>query len=1135
MRKLQIITANFFCLSLLIATGFANVQAGRTPTAEDPNNIGTVLSQTQIKAKIDAITARQDLDTASKTQLLNLYQSTQEYLANIDVLAAKTVEFEAALKQAPDKIKKLQREINLGQQKLTRQKTEDFSRISDEELAQRLLLEKEKFNSLDEQIKKLEKELILQNARPQLIHKETIVAQQALEEAQKKPEILLSHTASKLEPEARQQLQNTQIAARNSELKMLSVEASSNLIRVELLKTELQLANIQKDLIAPAISAIESLISERRQQEAQKMQTELTQAEKTVSNKHPLIQQTTRENIKYSRDLQTITAKIETFREHKAKIEAMATEIDADYKNAEKKIRLAGLSPVLGKILREQRRNLTSQDFVLEPKAIQNETDLTSLEQFKNDDKLNTFSDMDAYLKDLMAQQVDKALPADDRMMIQAELRVLLNNQKELLTKLSAADTAYLRTLGDFDFAKQQMLNQANKYAEYLDENLLWVPSSAPITTDYLRGLYYSIRWLLSPLNWAALIKDTILVAWENWFLSFIAIVGLIVLPIVRNWAKRQLVTIAGKIEKIYTDSFFYTVNALGYTLILVLPLPIFVYFFGWFLSSNLHAADFSKAVGVGLQSTAIPLFGIQFFYRLFASNGIAIRHFQWQKNSAKLLQRQAAWLRFVIIPGVFIIHSTGASTISNYGDTLGRLALIIIMMALAVFIARLLNPTTGLLQDYIKNNPEDWFTKFRYIWYPIGIAIPLAVVGFAVAGYYLSALELQQKLIITLRLIFISIIIHELVIRWLTLANRQLALMNARQKRKTALTEKTEKPLSAEGVGGDDPVLPIDEHLIDIPTINAQTIKLLIMFIGFSLIVGFWMIWRNILPAFSFLEHKVLWQHLVTVDNQQIYQSVTLTNLLMAGLYIFIMVVSVRNFSGVMELLLFSRISIAAGGRYAVNQIAKYLIISISFICIANELGGSWSQVQWLVAALSVGLGFGLQEIFANLVSGIILLFERPIRVGDTVTISNVTGKVSRIQMRATTLIDPDQKELIIPNKTFITSQLVNWTLSDSTTRIVIPIKIAYGSNVDLAHKVMLEVVRSIPSVLEDPAPSVVLTGFGENVLEFSVRVYVGELANRLPVTHALHVNLEKRLRENNMEPFLHNVTQGLLTIKGA
>ena len=1117
MANARLNNVKVICFLIMFAVGLGNAQAEKIPV----NSItGPEITQNQIKANIDELNTKPGVDEAIKAQLLLIYQSAQDNLANTASYTAKTAEFVAAIKQAPEKAKRVQREIGQGQQKLAKQKPEDFTGISDEELEQRLILEKEKINGLDEQAKKLEKELALQNDRPQLIRQETIIAQQALEAAQKKLEIPARPT-SKQEADARQIQQTTLIDARNAELKMLSAEASSNLIRVELLKAELQLVSIQKDLLAPAILAIENLVNERRQQAAINLENELAQAEKTASGKHSLIHQIARENIKYSRDLQTITAKIETYSELKNRVDADANEIEADFKSAEKKISLAGLSPVLGKILREQRRNLASQDqLILDSDAIQNETALASLEQFRVDDKLKAFSDMDAYLKDLLDQQVDESLPADQRMKVQAELRVLLNNQKEVLNKLSVADTSYLRTLGDFDFAKQQLQAQANKFAEYLDERLLWVPSSAPINSDYLSGLYHSVRWLLSPLNWLALIKDTAMVAGQNPFLTLVALLALFVLPMVRGWAKRELLAIAEKIEKIYTDNFNYTLQALAYTLILVLPLPVFVYFLGWFLSGNSHGADFSKAVGIGLQSTAIPLFVLQFFYRLFASSGIAIRHFQWQKSSAKLLQKQAAWLRFVIVPGVFIINSTGASALSSHSDNLGRLALIIVTTALSVFFARLLNPTTGLLHTYIKNNPGDWFVKLRYVWCPLIIAIPLVIAGFAVAGYYLSALELQQKLIVTVRLIFSVVIVFELVIRWLTLINRKLALKNARQKRKTALL--SEKQVSSEGVGGDDPALPVDEQLIDIPTINAQTIKLLIMFIGFSLIVGFWMIWSNILPAFSFLDRIELWQHVVMVDNQESHQPVTLTNLLMAGLYVSIVAVSVRNFPGLMELLVFSRFSIAAGGRYAVNQLAKYSIIAIGFIFIASELGGSWSQVQWLVAALSVGLGFGLQEIFANLVSGIILLFERPIRVGDTVTISNVTGKVSRIQMRATTLLDIDQKELIVPNKTFITSQFVNWTLSDTITRVVIPIRIAYGTDVELAHKVMIDAVRATPQVLEEPAPGVVFTGFGERGLEFSVRVFVSELANRLPATHKLHVNLEKALRENNIQvPF--------------
>ncbi|MBL6986477.1 MAG: mechanosensitive ion channel [Methylobacter sp.] len=1104
-------------LLLTITLSSAGALAKTATSIVGQKSVTFEINQDTLKAKIEAINAREGLDEQTKSKLLSVYQAAEDNLANIEKYKAQISTFKKAIKQAPEQTKKLQKEIELTLLRISRQKQEDFSRIPVEELEQRLILERGKISNLDEQIKKLQSDLEEQYSRPKSIREEMLAAQQSLDAAQKKLEIPVNKADAKMDVEARQVQLKTLIESRIAELKMLDVEGISNPARVELLKTQLQLLDMKKAALIPIVNTIESLTFDLRQQEAKQMQDALSQAEKEVSGKHIILQESTRDNIQYSRDLQDITAKIEQYSEQKATVDAQVNEIESDFKSAEKKISLAGLSPALGKILREQRRNLPVQDaFEQQSQTIQNETALTSLAQFKVEDKLKQLVDIDEDLKEMMGQQVDQALPVEQRMMIQAELRVLLNNQKELLNKLDVAYSTYLRTLGDLDFARQQMITQAGKFAIYLDERLLWVPSSEPISLKYITDLYHSTQWLLSPFNWMAVTKDAAKLALQYPFLAAVAVLCLIGLQLGRRWAKRQLKSISGYVEKIYLDNFYYTLRALAYTLLLVMPLPLLINYLGWFLSRDIHVDDFSRAVGDGLQGVGLPLFFLQFFYRLFAPDGIARKHFQWKESSAILLRKQIAWIRFVVVPGVFIINCTSASKFSAHSDSLGRLALMIIMTAMVVFTIRILHPSNGLLRDYINKNPYGWIAKLRYVWYSTVISMPLVIIGFAVAGYYLSALELQQKLIITLRLIFLTIIIHAMVVRWLTLVNRQLAIANARQKRKTAAI--AEKHLA----GSEDPVLPIDEQQIDIPKINAQTMKLLNVFIGFTLVIGIWLIWKNILPAFSFLEQIVLWQHLVNVDNQESYQPVTLINLLLAGFYVFIAVVSIRNFSGVMELLVFRRLSIEAGGRYAVNQLAKYGLFSIGFICVANELGGSWSQVQWLVAALSVGLGFGLQEIFANMVSGIILLFERPIRVGDTVTIGDVSGKVSRIQMRATTLIDWDQKELIVPNKTFITSQLVNWTLSDATTRLVIPIGIAYGSDVELAHKVMINTIKAMPLVLTEPEPSVLFIGFGDSSLDFSIRIFVSELSNRLPATHDLHIRLDKALREHNIEiPF--------------
>jgi potassium efflux system protein len=182
--------------------------------------------------------------------------------------------------------------------------------------------------------------------------------------------------------------------------------------------------------------------------------------------------------------------------------------------------------------------------------------------------------------------------------------------------------------------------------------------------------------------------------------------------------------------------------------------------------------------------------------------------------------------------------------------------------------------------------------------------------------------------------------------------------------------------------------------------------------------------------------------------------------------------------------------------------------------------LGVRWSQLQWMAAALTVGLGFGLQEIFANFVSGLIILIERPIRVGDTVTVGGVSGIVTRIRIRATAVTDWNRKELIVPNKRFITEDVINWTLSDPLTRLDIPVGIAYGSDTALALKLLHDATLDVPGVLDSPEAEVFFVGFGDNSLNFEVRVYARELSNkgRTKVVHGVHLAVDRLFREHDV-----------------
>jgi len=225
--------------------------------------------------------------------------------------------------------------------------------------------------------------------------------------------------------------------------------------------------------------------------------------------------------------------------------------------------------------------------------------------------------------------------------------------------------------------------------------------------------------------------------------------------------------------------------------------------------------------------------------------------------------------------------------------------------------------------------------------------------------------------------------------------------------------------------------------------------------------------------------------------------------------------VVALRTLPSTLDLVLRQRPNSDAGTRFAFAALTRYFIVVAGVMATFGLLGVRWGHLQWLAAALTVGLGFGLQEIFANFVSGLIVLFERRVRVGDVITVGNVTGTVTTISTRASTLLDFDRKEVMVPNKTLITEQLTNWTLTDAVTRLSIKVGVAYGSDPDRVHRVLLEAAHEDPRVLEQPEPQSLLLALGSSAMEFELRVFVQRVDLRPEIRSALQGRIVALLRE--------------------
>ena len=194
----------------------------------------------------------------------------------------------------------------------------------------------------------------------------------------------------------------------------------------------------------------------------------------------------------------------------------------------------------------------------------------------------------------------------------------------------------------------------------------------------------------------------------------------------------------------------------------------------------------------------------------------------------------------------------------------------------------------------------------------------------------------------------------------------------------------------------------------------------------------------------------------------------------------------------------LLSKSKIDIGVRIAVGTIVRYIVLIIGIIVILQSAGINLSAITVLAGAIGVGIGFGLQNITNNFVSGIIILFERPIKVGDRIEMGDVSGDVVRISMRSTTIVTNDNISIIVPNSDFISSKVINWSHTDRNIRFNFPIGVSYNEDPQNIRMLLLEVVKENTGVLHEPEPDVLFEGYGDSSLNFNLRVWTREYINR-------------------------------------
>lgn len=264
----------------------------------------------------------------------------------------------------------------------------------------------------------------------------------------------------------------------------------------------------------------------------------------------------------------------------------------------------------------------------------------------------------------------------------------------------------------------------------------------------------------------------------------------------------------------------------------------------------------------------------------------------------------------------------------------------------------------------------------------------------------------------------------------------------------------------------------------------------------------------------------KNAWNYELFLLGNSHFTTKTFLLLVLAIVLLFYISSKIRN---ILANKIFPRYGLDIGVSHSIATIVRYLLIIVGLIIIFQTTGIDLSAIGLMVGALGVGIGFGLQSITNNFISGVIILFERPIKVGDRVEIDNLAGNIVKISARATTIITNDNIAVIVPNSDFINKQVINWSHNNNQVRLGFPVGVSYNEDPENIRQLLTEVVNGNPGVLSLPKPYILFDGFGDNSINFSVLIWTSEYTDRPKILRSeLYYEIFAKFKEQNVEiPF--------------
>ncbi len=875
--------------------------------------------------------------------------------------------------------------------------------------------------------------------------------------------------------EASQWIQESERIALNAEQKAQETQLTSQPARYDVLRAEQAELALRIDHLSTEIHAIESRLTETQLEDTDSDVIGIEEnspiyglVQNLVADRVSLRQQI----VALVENLNNITAQDEEMQERIRRIEERSASV-------RRVVEFASDSDVLGNVLLVHWREIESYQIKDPTQFISDAIGSTIIKRIEHEEMAAELTSAKRHLTSLLEEAgLDSTSITDVE---ESTVISLLQSIRSELSKTIKLQSNYLETLRKHLQHYTQFSALIKEYQTFVVGRILWVPSHQPIYEANFRNVPKEIQYLYSSFISLKINKYPIT--------AFIGLLAAIILFLARKRFKENMVNLNKDIES-KRDSILSTLAALGLIVARALPLPLVF----WSLSSIFTSdpASVFHTLSSRLQAIAMLVFLLLMIRIICEENGVGSKHFKWYRKTCNAAITEVNWWLHWWTPlaaagSVFILFE---SKLQN--TVLDQ----VFSLALTLFIG------LHLIWSWM-GTQEKWlgivaiFKKHRI---KCLFLLLLVVLLFGLAtGYVYTVRTLVQTAISTFWLGLLLVLVYSLLKRWLLISQRKIRVAEYMAKLQHAKDGEQHE----------------EENRVALVEISRETSKLLKAMIFAIGVLMLLYLWKPLLPALDVLQRVTLWTTTTELNGEIVLSSVTLRSVVIVLLIAVATIYTAGKLPALVELILRRRAGISASAGYTISTLLNYVIIGAGFIIVLSTLGLNWSKLQWLVAALGVGIGFGLQEIVANFISGLIILFERPIRVGDIVTTGNHEGTVARIRIRATTIVDWDGKELLVPNKEFITGRVLNWTLTESSTRVTINVGIAYGSDIEKALEILTETLNDHPRVIDDPASSIIFKEFGDSTLNLAARAFIDSMENRIGVISELNRTVYKRFED--------------------